>query len=748
VTQALLAGIHDREGAYLVPPGGWCVDTIALSENPAPTDYGALAPGVNWIARLNWGYGTTGTIPLPAQHGEMAARAAEYVAQSRGCTRFIVGNEPNHSQEWPDGQIIRPTDYARAYILCRQAIKRAEPGAEVLVAAVAPWNVESRDWLAYWHDVLRAIGPDNCDGITIHAYIRAAEPGRVVSNATMEPPFQGRLSEFRAYRDTLGAMPTWAHGLPCYMTEANPLDGWQATGVMPAMLEEISDWNGDAHLQPIQCVCFYRYPEYDRWHIASKPDVIAEFRAVAANYPAPGAGTENDNTSMQPSIPVQPTPSDLANPAVWDPRLDERGAVLRQADAAPGRPVYRLHTAEWRDEGESGGRHHAFVEVEDERGQRLPGVPVRWFWPGGEEIKPIEANKAPDHGVDFAMFARAPAYGVEIADAISDRVEGLGLGSLAAPHHNIHTSYRLVFRRTTAPEGEESTIYMPSLTYDTAKLRTVFVTAPDGLNVRTGPGTEHERVTGIPYGAQIQVTAREGDWWHMPGFGWVHGDYLSEDDPGPRADPELPPHTETPPTAPAPAASIIDPYAAQAIIAIESGGQGFGPGGRLLIRFENHLFLDRTGSAHADLFRHSSPRWTGHEWRPRPDAPWQPTHVGGDLQTRQDAEWAAFQFAASLDREAALQAISMGAPQILGSNHRRIGYTTPEHMFQAFADRQYGMAVQMVGFLNYFLSDAGLFDAMRRRDFVETARRYNGPGQATHYGALMQAEYDRLTGVV
>ena len=103
----LLSGLHDREGAGHVPPGGWIVDTRALSESPQPTDYAALAPGVNWIGRLNWGYYPAGTIPHPDQHGEMAQRAALYVAESRGCTRWIIGNESNHSQERPGGRMQR-----------------------------------------------------------------------------------------------------------------------------------------------------------------------------------------------------------------------------------------------------------------------------------------------------------------------------------------------------------------------------------------------------------------------------------------------------------------------------------------------------------------------------------------------------------------------------------------------------------------------------------------------------------------
>src|SRR5690606_32429419 len=99
-----------------------------------------------------------------------------------------------------------------------------------------------------------------------------------------------------------------------------------------------------------------------------------------------------------------------------------------------------------------------------------------------------------------------------------------------------------------------------------------------------------------------------------------------------------------------------------------SGGQGFGPGGRLLIRFENHLFNQHTGNRYANLFAAGNPQWTGHRWRRHEtDTYWITLHTGDQAE-----EWAVLEFAMTLNRNAALQSISMGAPQILGSNHRRI----------------------------------------------------------------------------
>lgn len=309
----LLAGVHDREGAHIVPAGGWCVDTIALSEHPAPTDYAGLKPDIHWIARLNWGYGSRGTIPIPVEHGEMAARAGAYVAQSRGCRHWIVGNEPNHSQERPAGRMISPGEYARAFMLVRDAIKRAQPDAIVICAPIAPWNVESGDWLEYQRDMLVAIGEDNVDGVGLHAYIRACEPGRVSSQAVMDAPYQDRHSEWLAYLDTLEALPGWAKRLPAYMSEANPLDGWRACGVMEDMLDDVAEHNGSVHpFNKIQCVCFYRYPDYDhnaQWGFGHKPEVVAEFQRVAPHYPGPGIEAAGIQPEPQPETNTVHLPS-------------------------------------------------------------------------------------------------------------------------------------------------------------------------------------------------------------------------------------------------------------------------------------------------------------------------------------------------------------------------------------------------------------------------------------------------------
>lgn len=206
------------------------------------------------------------------------------------------------------------------------------------------------------------------------------------------------------------------------------------------------------------------------------------------------------------------------------------------------------------------------------------------------------------------------------------------------------------------------------------------------------------------------------------------------------------PPTEQPPVpSPPMPTSIIDPRVAQAILAVESRGSAFGNDGRVLIRFEAHIFKTylKNDEVWANYFRTDPVRpWENQEWRQEPSAPWKPIHTGSQAD-----EWAAFEaanFMASLYsvrsiNDAAYQSISMGAPQIMGFNHARIGYPSAAAMLKAFESEQ----MQVLAFINFMLSDPALADAARRKDWREVARRYNGAGNVDAYAKFLQDAYER-----
>lgn len=184
----------------------------------------------------------------------------------------------------------------------------------------------------------------------------------------------------------------------------------------------------------------------------------------------------------------------------------------------------------------------------------------------------------------------------------------------------------------------------------------------------------------------------------------------------------------------------FDPAIAVAILAQESGGRAYGADGRLIIRFENHLFYTNWGKRNEALyhehFRTGSPAWTGHQWRPSADGDWRECH------TSQSVEWEVFSFASTLDDPAAKKSISMGLPQVLGSNFGILGFASVQDMFNAFIASERNQVIAFFDFLEGNGSRA--VNALQTRDFRTIASIYNGAGQADYYGGLISNHYNRF----
>jgi uncharacterized protein YraI len=300
------------------------------------------------------------------------------------------------------------------------------------------------------------------------------------------------------------------------------------------------------------------------------------------------------------------------------------------------------------------------------------------------------------------------------------------------------------------------------------------------LNLRQGPGTNFPVLALLPPDTVCEVLgpAGQGDWLNirLAGLeGWVHRSFVLldtqgvapgfiNDQPG-GADP-----AGLAPLAPSrkivlgtPASGLerqaanawnkyggllqalsdklrIDPGAAVAVLAIESGGRGFAADGRMIIRFENHLFFDQWGNSRLDAFGqhfayNPDKRWLDHRWRPD-DGPWREFHGS------QDGEWEVFGFARGLDDTAAKLSISMGGPQIVGFNYPTLGYESVGQMYDAFTSDERN---QIVGFFDFVQgpgSNSRRVLALQARDFTTFAALYNGPGQAAKYGSLIQGLFD------
>lgn len=326
------------------------------------------------------------------------------------------------------------------------------------------------------------------------------------------------------------------------------------------------------------------------------------------------------------------------------------------------------------------------------------------------------------------------------------------------------------------------------------------------VNLRAGPGTQFNRVVALIPKTAVEIIGQQGDWLQVRANGqegFVHkmliqlstagvsDGFLKEKTappPAPGPTPPEPPPPGTPqdldnvpleapadqrlpvnPKAPlldrlsadiwnrfggllsALSAELkIDPAVAVAVLAVESGGRGFGPDGRMIIRFENQIFYDRWAkpSGNKDrYFQHfqfnPDKRWLEHKWRSDPNAEWRDCH-GNQIN-----EWATFQFAASIDDTAAKSSISMGGPQIMGFNYAALGFESVQQMFDAFAASERNQIVGFFDFVQGPTPNSRRVIAMQQQDFDTFAAMYNGPGQAAKYGGLIRgtvAAFHRLKG--
>lgn len=138
----------------------------------------------------------------------------------------------------------------------------------------------------------------------------------------------------------------------------------------------------------------------------------------------------------------------------------------------------------------------------------------------------------------------------------------------------------------------------------------------------------------------------------------------------------------------------IAPSIALAMLDIESGGDGFRDG-RLVIRYEPHVFKKRAGQT-------------------------VPAKRGG-----QDAEYDNLNRAVAVDRKAAFESVSMGAAQIMGFNHKVVGYPTAEAMWRDFGRSELAQVRAMFRFL---AANKKLYAAIKAGDYPKIAYYYNGPG--------------------
>ncbi len=191
-----------------------------------------------------------------------------------------------------------------------------------------------------------------------------------------------------------------------------------------------------------------------RWEVTRATRVTLNGETVAASGTRVVTPTQTttyilrivfeDNSTKESSVTVTVSESSGLPPLQWDARLDALGVKLTRA---PEARAWRLVSAVYQDETESGGRHHIYFQLLKADGTAAPGVRLIVDWKdrppqdapayvttdaSGQANCPIWAMLSPalQNGPYFARIANEP----------SDVVSGMGLPM------NRHVNFVLTYR--------------------------------------------------------------------------------------------------------------------------------------------------------------------------------------------------------------------------------------------------------------------------------------------------------------
>lgn len=165
--------------------------------------------------------------------------------------------------------------------------------------------------------------------------------------------------------------------------------------------------------------------------------------------------------------------------------------------------------------------------------------------------------------------------------------------------------------------------------------------------------------------------------------------------------------------------------AVASFISVESGGYGFDKKtGKIIIQFEPAWFKKKAPYA--------------------PSGKWSLNKV--DVQSK---EWEAFNDAFSKDKNAAMEATSIGLGQIMGFHWKRLGYKSVGEMWD---DAKLGIDRQIYQIIKFIETDKNLLKYLSIKDWHNVAKIYNGSGYmdiAKKYGRepyniSMEKEYNKF----
>jgi hypothetical protein len=146
------------------------------------------------------------------------------------------------------------------------------------------------------------------------------------------------------------------------------------------------------------------------------------------------------------------------------------------------------------------------------------------------------------------------------------------------------------------------------------------------------------------------------------------------------------------------------------IILVESSNAGFGKDGRIIIRFEERKFQDKTGL------------------------------LVTNKHMAQSDEWESFNKAYGINADAANLSTSWGMAQIMGESFKWAGYDSADRMIGEFKISEF---YQVKGMLNFCKNKPGLWAALKAKDYAKIELLYNG-GKKGVYATRLQNAYSKF----
>lgn len=177
----------------------------------------------------------------------------------------------------------------------------------------------------------------------------------------------------------------------------------------------------------------------------------------------------------------------------------------------------------------------------------------------------------------------------------------------------------------------------------------------------------------------------------------------------------------------------------KAFITVESGGKGFDPEtGKLIIQFEPHWFSKFLTQKNIPHTLNKSVNTSGKT---------EYTITAKDITLKngvqgQQSEWQAFNAAFKIDPDSAMLATSIGLMQVMGFHHITLGYQTVGEMWDDFKKGEFEQAR---GGLQFIISKVPLYEALKKKNWPNVARYYNGPNYAINkYDVKLKEAYEKF----